>query len=339
MVRIPLAEEDFLKFERDVGKDVGEKSLGTAAWRLKRIASIVASDWWVTWKDGFAVFNIGFSGQDVNHLGMAVDNSEMGHSIIEPVKRNSACWQGTRHRYPFQNFLKSGVVPESAITPPSKPEDLTAVTAYINRGNAWNSKGEYDRAIAEYDQALRLKPDFAAVYNDRAYAWYHKGEYDKAFADYTTALELDPAHSDWWSERAICCRMRGDYGRAMLDLNQAVRIGRTNAAAYNGLAWFQATCPDSRYRDGAGALVNARKCYELDGRKHWTYLDTLAAAYAEKGDFAKAREWELKTIALLEKEKTASEEVKQELRSRLELYKQNKPYRQESSRRKSSREE
>ena len=134
MVRIPLTEEDFLKFKRDVGKDVGEKSLGSAAWKLKRIASIVASDWWVTWKDGFAVFNIGFSGQDVNHLGMAVDNSEMGHSIIEPVKKE----YGLLGKAPdinalSRNFLKSGVIPESAITPPVVPNNAEAYFKQRNR--------------------------------------------------------------------------------------------------------------------------------------------------------------------------------------------------------------
>ena len=87
------------------------------------------------------------------------------------------------------------------------------------------------------------------------------------------------------------------------------------------LAWFQATCLDQRYRDGKKALANALHAVELSGGKRSPSADTLAAAYAECGDFAKACEWETTAIAI------AIERQKQECHSRLELYKQGKPYR------------
>ena len=55
-----------------------------------------------------------------------------------------------------------------------------------------------------------------------------------------------------------------------------------------------ATCPDDKYRDGKKAVENASKAYQLDDGKHWHCLGTLAAAYAESGDFEKAKEWEAK---------------------------------------------
>ncbi len=85
-----------------------------------------------------------------------------------------------------------------------------------------------------------------------------------------------------------------------------------------------ATCPDEKYRDGKKAVENAQKACELDGGKRWESLDSLAAAYAESGDFEKAKEWEAKAIEL-----ATAEKDKQRLRGRLELYKQGKPYHEE----------
>jgi len=87
---------------------------------------------------------------------------------------------------------------------------------------------------------------------------------------------------------------------------------------------LQATCPDQRYRDGKNAVLKATQAYQLTDGKSWGHLDTLAAAYAESGDFEKAKELEAKAIEMV-----ADEKDKQACRSRLELYKQGKPYREE----------
>lgn len=74
------------------------------------------------------------------------------------------------------------------------PEQLK--TAYKFRGNAWiNSKGEYDKAIADYTKAIEIDPRYAFAYNNRGLAWGKKGEYDKAIADYTKAKEVNPAYN------------------------------------------------------------------------------------------------------------------------------------------------
>ena len=83
-----------------------------------------------------------------------------------------------------------------------------------------------------------------------------------------------------------------------------------DADAYNGLAWLHATCPDEKYRDGKKAFENASKAYQLDGGKNWSYIDTLAAAYAESGDFEKAKEWQAKAIELATADKSATDKDK-----------------------------
>ena len=61
----------------------------------------------------------------------------------------------------------------------------------MSRGNVWKCKGEHGEAIADLDQALRLKPHYAQAYRSRGKIWDKKGEYDKAIADFNQALRFD----------------------------------------------------------------------------------------------------------------------------------------------------
>src|SRR6516165_1397499 len=63
--------------------------------------------------------------------------------------------------------------------------------AYYNRGLAYQEKGDNDRAIADYDQAIRLDPKYAFAYNGRGNAYKAKGDNDRAIADYDQAIRLD----------------------------------------------------------------------------------------------------------------------------------------------------
>jgi len=134
-------------------------------------------------------------------------------------------------------------------------------------------------------------------------------------------------HAAWPSNRLrrqTAWHFKREYGKAIADFSQASRLDPQRPTNYMDLAWLQATCPDERYRNGKKAVENAEKYRRLTKSEDIQPVVRLACAYAESGDFAKAREWAEKAIAMARDDKD-----KQELRARLELFKQNKPYREE----------
>jgi tetratricopeptide (TPR) repeat protein len=68
------------------------------------------------------------------------------------------------------------------------------VKALIARGAAYDRKDQIDRAIADYDTALRLDPSLADIFNARGELWYRKGDRPHALADFGAALKLNPQH-------------------------------------------------------------------------------------------------------------------------------------------------
>ena len=207
-------------------------------------------------------------------------------------------------------------------------------TVYCNRGVVWEKTGEYDKAITDYNQALRLlnpkdTNKTSIVYYNRGYIWDQKGEYDKAIADYNQALAINPKFPHAYNNRGRIWRKKGEYGKAIADHNQCLAVDPKHATAYAYLAFLRATCPNEKYRDGKKAVENAKKAYELDGGKNWEVLDSLGTAYAESGDFEKAKEWETKAIEMAKADKSVAAKDKADAAARLELYKQNKPYREE----------
>ena len=101
-------------------------------------------------------------------------------------------------------------------------------------------------------------------------------------------------------------------------------MSRPLRAEYAEFGWHVVTVgPDEKIRDGKSAVANAERANEAGGGNDPWSLDALAAAYAELGDFSRAREYETKAIGLLK-----NDTDKAERRARLDLYEQNTPYRE-----------
>jgi tetratricopeptide (TPR) repeat protein len=202
--------------------------------------------------------------------------------------------------------------------------DPNDVQAYNNRGYLWFDKKDYDKALADYDEAIRLDPTRAIVYNNLGGLWFAKKDYAKALADYNEAIRLDPAYATTYNNRGYLWFAKKDYAKALADYNEAIHLDPTYAIAFNNRAWLFATCPDPKHRDGNQALDSAGRACELSGWKNANHIGTLAAANAEAGDFAKAIEWEEKALKLY-----VAPEDKKKGEDRLRLYKDKKPYRDE----------
>jgi tetratricopeptide (TPR) repeat protein len=109
------------------------------------------------------------------------------------------------------------------------------------RGIALRRKGEIDRAILEYDEALRLNPQYAIAYNNRGYAFERKGQFEKALADYNLSIQLKPASGRAYANRAGIFKARKDWGSAYSDLTRALSLGHQNTTVYfeRGFALLQ----------------------------------------------------------------------------------------------------
>ena len=102
--------------------------------------------------------------------------------------------------------------------------------AYNNRGNAWNSIGDYDRAIADFSEAIRLNPRDALAYNNRGLALRLKGDSDRAIADYSEAIRLNPKYAWAYLNRGVTRFFQGRFEPANADFSEALRVNPTDAS-------------------------------------------------------------------------------------------------------------
>jgi tetratricopeptide (TPR) repeat protein len=157
-------------------------------------------------------------------------------------------------------------------------------SAFYNRANAYyDDKGDYDRAIADYAQVIRLDPKHAFAYSYRGSAYRHKGEYDRALADFDQAIKLDPKSVYAYNNRGNVYFLKGEYDRAIADYDQVIRLDPKHAAAYNnrGNAYFDK-------RDYDRAIADYDQTIRLDPLYTAAYAGR-GLAYEEKGDEARAR--------------------------------------------------
>lgn len=159
---------------------------------------------------------------------------------------------------------------------------------YCRRGSLYLSRAQYDRAMADFNEGIRLNPEFPDTYANRGLARCQLGHYAAAKTDFLRAIELQP----------------DGFG------------------AHNALAWMLATCPEAAHRHGVQALEHANRACELSGFGVWFCLGTLAAAHAEVGDFEEARRWAQESIRLAPEAELAG------CKERLQLYKAQRPYRE-----------
>jgi tetratricopeptide (TPR) repeat protein len=177
--------------------------------------------------------------------------------------------------------------------------DLTAVRL-VNKGVILLEEKKFAEARRSFDLALRFDPTMWPAYYNRGRLFLQKEQYDAAARDFDMAIRLKPSFYVSTIKRAVAFFYQGKCERSLADINRVLSlhpIEDTRAMALNLRAWLRVVCPDSSFRNGREALLDAKAACTITNWGNASYLDTLAAVYAELGDFDAALRYEQKAIA------------------------------------------
>jgi tetratricopeptide (TPR) repeat protein len=220
---------------------------------------------------------------------------------------------------------------------------LAEVLIEAARGD--EAEHEFRAAIALYAGLKAAVPSMVFYRQEEGYATWmlaialeRAGRLDAAEAEYRRAItQHEQAGAAFPKETALTDRLgtlkvrlvellrrRGKLAEAKSMYREVAERG--SAPELNQFGWSLATDPDSNLRDGTNAIVFAEKAVAATSRTNASYLDTLAAAYAEVGQFTNAVRVQQEGIALLQ-----NETAKTDYASRLKLYENNSPYRDQSA--------
>jgi tetratricopeptide (TPR) repeat protein len=194
--------------------------------------------------------------------------------------------------------------------------------AYANR--AWIEfwLGRPDAALGYASRAVDLDPKKAAPYYVRGRAYDEEAEYTNAVAEFDKAIALSPEFTWAVVWRAMAEAHSGAYALARRDLEDATHRFPGEYQSYLMHAWFLATCPNAPFRNGPTAVTEGRKAVVLSHDDPYA-IDALAAACAETGDFSQASEQELRALTQL----PGPSPDRKWMENRLALYRKYKPYR------------
>lgn len=104
---------------------------------------------------------------------------------------------------------------------------LETAEDFFSKGKEFSKINDSDRAIKNYNQAIKLDPKMAKAYNNRGVAYVGKKEYDLAIADFTKVIELDPKHGKAYFNRSIAHWCKSDKEKARQDVQKAQELGIT----------------------------------------------------------------------------------------------------------------
>ncbi len=103
---------------------------------------------------------------------------------------------------------------------------------YSNLGNAQAALGQQQDAVASFDNAIRLKPDYADAYSNRGNALKALDQLHEALADYDHAIALKPDLADAWFNRGNALRELGQLETAIVSFDRAIALNPDRAAAW-----------------------------------------------------------------------------------------------------------
>ncbi len=190
------------------------------------------------------------------------------------------------------------------------------------RAMVYQIQGKYKEAFADLDASGKINPRNPNLCVDKARIYIAQDKLNNAINELSKTLELAPNNIPALLMRAELWVVTKDLDNAIVDFNNVLASEPGNTQALNSLAWFMATWPDAKYRNGKKSIELATKACELSDWKNVAIIDTLAAAYAEDNQFDKAIEYTNKALA------NCPPDMLEEITSRLETFKKGKPHRE-----------
>ena len=160
--------------------------------------------------------------------------------------------------------------------------------AQVSLGNALFQRGRIDEAIAHYQMAITAHPDHFLARYSLGRALLEKGELDSAIEVCRSALLLHPSDPDCRTTLAVALEEKGNPAEAIQHYQRALELAPKSISTLTNLAWLLATSQDAALRNGSKAVELAGQADRLVGGTNILVLRTLAAAYAENGEFANA---------------------------------------------------
>jgi tetratricopeptide (TPR) repeat protein len=160
--------------------------------------------------------------------------------------------------------------------------DPQNAAAYNGRGSAYLATNDFDRAIADFKQAIRLDPENASYYNNRGTAYRVAIMTELALDDFNKSLSLDPEDPTAWYGRCLTFAIRGEFDKALDDCNESLRRGPRQASALQarGFAYQNLGRLDAAIADFTNAIA-------LNPRS-WKGYENRGDAYRLKGDIDQA---------------------------------------------------
>ena len=199
------------------------------------------------------------------------------------------------------------------------------VPAARMKAEIYKSQDDLGKAIAVMQELSRAVPQAPEVSLQLALYYLLNQQPQEAIEAYSQALIVDRNNYAALRGRGDAYLNVGDHRAARDDFERALKIDSEAPDLLNNFAWLLATSPDDEIRDGKRAVELAKKSCEATEYKFAHILSTLAAAYAETGDFNTAREWSQKAVDMNDPDHG------EQLVKELESYKQGKPWRERQS--------
>ncbi len=130
------------------------------------------------------------------------------------------------------NYLKTLIARLGTVKPFSQESQSISAKTHLIRGYLKAVLGDYKGAIADYTQAIRLKPGFALAYAGRGYAKEKLGQHSTAISDFDTAIRLQPDYAPAYFNRGVARRNLGQHAAAISDYDTTIRLQPDYAPAY-----------------------------------------------------------------------------------------------------------